>query len=242
MKKRIVISIALLMILCLALTGCGQRDNNAGASQTNNSSGMGDPGDADNQENPTSVPDDSSDYDLGTNENPKKNEDGWYLYDVDGRQIALKTNIWDYIYDDGGYRVFDAIKMAEDLGWEWADKDRTDIDTSTRGPEWRIRFRLESYSGDFDRRQKHVEFGNSRDHVYDISTSFDVITFDRLDVENGDTSNAFYLNAVAEDASTVNIEQIIVTCYLFERTTEDSDENPLIAGGIYGYHPIHIHK
>ena len=31
MKKRIAFSIALLLLLCLALTGCGQKDNNASA-------------------------------------------------------------------------------------------------------------------------------------------------------------------------------------------------------------------
>ena len=238
MKKRIVISIAFLMVLCLALTGCGQRNNNAGA--TDNGSGMGDPGDS--QETTVNVPEDDSDYDIGTNEKPKKNADGWYAYKVDGRDIYLKTNIWDYIYNDGGKKVFDAIKMAEDLGWEWADKDRTDFDTSSRGPEWRTRFRLESYSGDFDRKQRHVEFRNTSDHVYEISTCFDVVTFDRLDLEDDDPSNTFYLNSTDVNASTVNIEEIIVACYMFERMTENSTDDPLIAGGIYGYSPINIHK
>ena len=164
MKKRIVFFIALLMILCLALTGCGQRDGNAGA--TNNGSEMGDPGDNQNQE--TTVVDVPDDYDIGTNEHPKKDADGWYTYMLDDREINLKTNIWDYIYNDGGKKVFDAIKMAEDLGWEWAYIDKTNLDPSVQGPEWKTRFRLESYSGDFDSRQMYVEFFNSTDDVYEV--------------------------------------------------------------------------
>ena len=268
MKERKMISIALLMILCLALTGCGQSKKNAASSQTAQSSSepavltvknyaTSETDDDHNespdepemsssdisQEIPADEPEDESDDGIGTNENPKKNEDGWYLYDVDSRQIALKTNIWDYISTVDGKKVFDALKMAEDLGWEWADKDRTDFDTSAISPEWKTRFRLESYSGDFSRKQKHVEFCSGAEHVTQISNSFNVIDFDRLDVENGDLSKAFYLNGTDDyAASTVSIEEIIIGCYEFERTTEDSTEEPLIQGGIYGYRPIVIHK
>ena len=239
MKKRIVFFIALLMILCLALTGCGQRDGNAGA--TNNGSEMGDPGDNQNQE--TTVVDVPDDYDIGTNEPPQKDADGWYTYMLDDREINLKTNIWDYIYNDGGKKVFDAIKMAEDLGWEWSDVDRTDYDTSARGPEWKRRFRLESYSGDFSSKQKYVEFFGASEHVYTISTNFDEISFDRIVLTNDGISNTFYLNGTGDNAQTVNIEEIIVSCYLFERTNENTDGNPLVQGGIYGpFDSIVIHK
>ncbi len=227
MKNKLVILVTLLMVFCLVLTGCGQSDENAES--------------VDNAT--TDVPDVSSEYELGTNENPKKNADGWYMYKVDGRDINLKTNIWDYIETVDGKRVFNALRMAEDLGWEWSDVDRTDYDTSARIDEWKTRFRLESYSGDFSSKQRYVEFCSGAEHVTQISTSFNVIDFDRLDIKNGDTSNAFYLNGIDDyAASTVNIEEIIIGCYELERTTEDSTEEPLIAGGIYGYTPIVIHK
>lgn len=228
MKKRIIISITLLMIFCLAFTGCGQSSDNTGATDNG-------------QEN--TVADASGDYNPDTNENPKRNADGWYMYKVDGRDINLRTNVWDYISTVDGKKVFYALKMAEDLGWEWSDVDRTDYDTSARIDEWKTRFRLESYSGDYNSKQRHVEFCSGAEHVTQIDTSFTVIDFDRLDIKNGDTSNAFYLNGIDDyAASTVNIEEIIIGCYELERTTEDSTEEPLIAGGIYGYTPIVIHK
>ena len=236
--KKTVLSIALLVIVCLALTGCGQSDNNA-ETATDNESSLSAP---DESQESAVVEDIQNDFNPDTNENPKKDADGWYMYKVDGRDINLKTNVWDYIETVDGKRVFNALKLAEDLGWEWSDVDRTDYDTSARGPEWKRRFRLESYSGDFDSRQMYVEFFGADRDVYEVCTNFDVIDFDRLDLKNDGISNTFFLNGIGDHGQTVNIEEIIISCYLFERTTEDTNDNLLIKGGIYGYTPIVVHK
>ena len=127
MKKKGLLGIlAVLMVFALALTGCGQQDEqNAGAtgSEGQNST-ITDNGNANNGE-ATAGPEETPDVGEVDNRNPEM-RDGKYVYEVDGTEILCKTNIWDYIDGDVWYRT----KMFEDLGYERDDS----IEVASRSP------------------------------------------------------------------------------------------------------------
>ena len=102
MKKRIAFSIALLMILCLALAGCAQRDNPEFGELDSDVEPVGDdvkPG------GDFSVA--GGEYFVGMN---SANE---FSYNINGVELSIQTKIDDYI--DGDY--FYLTTLAYDLGW-----------------------------------------------------------------------------------------------------------------------------
>ena len=121
MKKTIALLIALTMVLCLALTGCGQNADRPGddfdtgdsgiMEGTNNSDGA----ENENNGNDESVPDggaiESEPGDEGsTNQNPN----GSYTWQVGNYTLTTKINVMDYIDGD----IFRANEMAAALGWD----------------------------------------------------------------------------------------------------------------------------
>ena len=115
MKKRIAFSIALLMILCLALAGCAQRGDNAGATgkQTASESRDGEVGTPSNS---------GIDYAVEPtgNDEPSSNTEGSYTYTVQGAELICEHNIDDYIHERDGVLIFDYASLAEDIGWRYA--------------------------------------------------------------------------------------------------------------------------
>ena len=112
MKKRIAFLIALLMILCLALSGCGQRDNNPGAIKTDT-----EPGGSSANTDPVKEPDGTVDVNGGS---------GSYSFEVNGVKLTLDTDVKKYIKGD----VFYYTDLAYDLGWHAKSpefKERADI-------------------------------------------------------------------------------------------------------------------
>ena len=115
MKKKRILGIvtAMLMVIALALTGCGQQgEQNAGAtgSEGQNST-ITDNGNANNGE-ATAEPEES---DVGEVDNRKPEmRDGMYVYEVLGEEFLCKTNVWDYIDEDA--KTFDFGGMKKDLG------------------------------------------------------------------------------------------------------------------------------
>ena len=111
MKKRIVTLVALLMILCLALAGCGQRGSNTNDSSNQTAS--------QNEENTTVnntgvETEEPTETETETETNPSNSDSGMYTYELHGGiTISCKTNVWDYI--DGN--SFDFRAMAHDLGF-----------------------------------------------------------------------------------------------------------------------------
>ena len=155
MKKSIALLLALTMLLCLALTGCGQntdtQEANSGsnaeqsATADNDSSnedfntgdstimdGTNNPGDDFPLGNDESIPDGGAEWEAThgggssggiDNTNPKQDASGMYVYTVQGHEIKLRVNIWDYIgwikvngvqIDD----VFKVDKLAEYYGYD----------------------------------------------------------------------------------------------------------------------------
>ena len=112
MKKGIFISIALLMILCLALSGCGQRGSNTNDSSNHATSQNEESTTVDNTDVETEEP---TETETETETNPSNSDSGMYTYELHGGiTISCRTNVWDYI--DGNSFNFRA--MAHDLGFE----------------------------------------------------------------------------------------------------------------------------
>ena len=127
MKKKRILGIvtAMLMVIALALTGCGQQgEQNAGATGSGDRNGsVSEPNyeteKADENAEGVGGNDSSGETD---NKKPAQDADGNYIYliTVDGVQTEIKTcvNVWDYITSDVPYDHVDFKQMLADLGWE----------------------------------------------------------------------------------------------------------------------------
>ena len=115
MKKKRILGIvtAMLMVIALALTGCGQQgEQNAGATGSESQNGtITDNGNENNGE-ATAEPEEP---DVGEVDNRKPEmRDGMYVYEVLGEEFLLKTNVWDFIDEDA--KTFDFGGMENSLG------------------------------------------------------------------------------------------------------------------------------
>lgn len=127
MKKKRILGIvtAMLMVIALALTGCGQQSGEQSAGAT----GSGDENGSVSEPNYKPEKADENAEDIGGNDSfgetdnkkPAQDADGNYVYliTVDGVQTEIKTcvNVWDYITSDAPYDHVDLNKMLSDLGW-----------------------------------------------------------------------------------------------------------------------------
>ena len=117
MKKKSLLGIlAILMVIALALTGCGQQgEQNAGATGSESQNGTIDEGKV------TTEPEepDATENDID-NRHPEM-RGGYYVYEVLGEEFLLKTNVWDFIDDDAKTFDFGGMKNSLGLGvprWE----------------------------------------------------------------------------------------------------------------------------
>ena len=133
MKKSLLGILAVLMVIALALTGCGQQgEQNAGAtgSEGQNST-ITDNGNANNGE-ATTEPEvnigekpDGSDAmalmawyykrDKSYIETVEKDTDGYYHYAVGDKELLCKTNVWDFIEAKEGLRGTYYVWHFEDM-------------------------------------------------------------------------------------------------------------------------------
>ena len=114
MKKSLLGSLAVLMVIALALTGCGQQgEQNAGA--TGSEDGNGEVMNTKPGENVNTEPENGGDNTEAVvdNRNPEI-KDGYYVYEVLGEEFLLKTNVWDFIDEDA--KTFDFGGMKNSLG------------------------------------------------------------------------------------------------------------------------------
>ena len=141
MRKRITVFVVLMMVLCLALTGCGQNTNRTDEGIGNKvEDGVGAGDDTGRSESPgedfvtgDSVIMDGSNNPNGTtpdsnlskvdNKNPQQDSNGMYIYNVQGHEIKLSVNIMDYIgwINLNGVRYenyFNVDWLAEDFGYD----------------------------------------------------------------------------------------------------------------------------
>ena len=110
MRKRFGIAVAFIMVivLCLALTGCGQ--NTSKPATSNNDVVQPDVSGGENhEENTTSTGID--------NKNPQQDVNGLWVFEVRGHEVKLRTNIWDYIGTDETANFFRLTSLARNLGY-----------------------------------------------------------------------------------------------------------------------------
>ena len=118
MKKRFEIAVAFIMVvvLCLALTGCGQ--NTSKPATSNNDVTQPDVGGGENHESDTTATQEpiapSASID---NKNPQQDANGMWVFEVRGHEVKLRTNIWDYIGTNETANFFRLTSLARDLGY-----------------------------------------------------------------------------------------------------------------------------
>ena len=115
MKKTVALLLALTLVLSLALAGCGTKAESSGDS----SAVATEQPTATDESTATLVPEPEGDVD---NTNPKQDAEGMYIYNVQGHEIKLSFNIWDYIgwvkiNGEQIDNVFHTDRLAEDLGY-----------------------------------------------------------------------------------------------------------------------------
>ena len=119
-KKKLLGILAVLMVIALALTGCGQKgEQNTGATGSEGQNETVENGDVNESEVETEPESPDAIEDEASNHQPEM-RDGYYVYEVDGVELLCKTNIWDYIDGD----VWQRTEMFEDLGYMRDDSIR----------------------------------------------------------------------------------------------------------------------
>ena len=210
MKKKSLLGIlAILMVIALALTGCGQKgEQNAGATGSEGQNETVENGEASESEVVTEPESPDAIEDEASNHQPEM-RDGYYVYEVDGVELLCKTNIWDYIDGD----VWQRTEMFEDLGYMRDDSIRV----ASRSPGF-FRYvgdtRLtafvgsptDEYSEDFlELRYLNVLV------ISEVGEAISVIV--RCEQDNFATDKA--------DGPRTPIDIIVVTAYLLEQCQDD---------------------
>ena len=199
----------MLMVIALALTGCGQQgEQNAGATGSESQNGTTAVDDGKNEGEVTAEPEETPDVGEVDNRNPEM-RDGKYVYEVDGTEILCKTNIWDYIDGDVWYRT----KMFEDLGYERDDS----IEVASRSPGF-FRYteegRLDAFVGaPMDKNSDDfLELRYLNELIIAGQGEF-VSVIVRCEQENFATDKA--------DGPRTPIDIVIMTAYLLEQCQDD---------------------
>ena len=128
MKKRIIVFVVF-SLLCFALVGCVQSDDEAkGAADDTYESSQTAGGDASSDDDgadlsdATDLPETNESEDIGDVDGTNgadgggytRNADGSYTWQVGYYELTTTINVWDYIDGD----VWDVQRMASDLGYE----------------------------------------------------------------------------------------------------------------------------
>lgn len=236
MKKRISLLVALLMILCLALAGCAQRDNNAGAtsneptSESHDGGGVGNPDNSGIDDDVEPVGDDvkpggdssvaGGEYFVGMNSADE------FSYNINGIEISIRTDLREYI--DGN--IFHFKKLAYDYGWHAMNSDSENSPDNPHfflddNNKWEVGFRRPN---DYDQIA----------YTYTINSYTISINFDRLDL-NDDSIPTYICNEGGRH--TANMAEIIIITYLFENQTENGIDTleGKIGRGSDSYYHVH---
>lgn len=223
MKKRIAFLIALLMILCLALSGCAQRGDNAGATGTpgtsEKTSDIGTPSD-ENPGNPGEI--------IGSEVS------GEYTYSFYGTDLTLHHNIDDYIEDEEGYTVFRFDKLADDIGWKYVGYNSDyrygmdDMNSYMLADEYSDnKVPLVSFQNEVSERYESIYYVYKKEG-FENSFSNSIAYFTRTDLTStsGGGGETYWLNT-HYSSSTISRNMAIMACYLLENIHESGTVNPL---------------
>ena len=228
MKKRIAIFVVLAMVLCLALTGCGQSDKRTEGTGNVVENGRDDgfdfdTGDSSIMDGTNNPSGDSEDYPLGNDESIPDGGAEWEAthggdksYSVVGYTITLRTDLDDYI--DGNFFLFD--KLATDLGW------RPRTPENAGNPDLMRYFYGDNneYEVGFDSPLKQYYC-----HIYGSNGATDSSGRFRFSEGSIDSHGPTYWVNRGGTMYT-NYDQIVLLTYLLENTREAQNSDDLSAG------------
>ena len=235
MKKNLLGILAVLMVIALALTGCGQKgEQNAGATGSGDGNGasVSEP-----EKEPTDEPIVNDDPIVDIGDKPdgsdvvelmhwyqdrdaayiktvEKDSDGYYHYKVGDKELLCKTNVWDFIDAKEGlrgtYYVWRFEDMAESIGLYPSDFAATYHMGARVDPEQsRLDFAL--------------NWGSNRENLYDY-TAIEVVG----------RSNCYKYDEMvyclaSETTWAVSLEQICFSAYEMEQLQLGRTEDEIMA-------------
>lgn len=219
MKKNLLGILAVLMVIALALTGCGQQgEQNAGATGSESQNGTTAVDDVKNEGEVTTEPEvnigekpDESDAmalmawyykrDKSYIETVEKDTDGYYHYAVGDKELLCKTNVWDFIETREGKRGTYYVWLFEDMA-EAIGLTTADFENSRRA------------AARVDPNQTRWDFilnpGTARKNIYDYTS-----------IEVAGRSNYYeydeMIYRVPSSAWSISLEQICFSAYEMEQ-------------------------
>ncbi len=240
MKKKRILGIvtAMLMVIALALTGCGQQgEQDAGATGSESQNGTTAVDDGKNEGKVTTEPEvnigekpDESDAmalmawhykrDKSYIETVEKDTDGYYHYAVGDKELLCKTNVWDFIEmregKRGTYYVWLFEDMAEAIGLTTAD-----FENSRRA------------AAKVDPNQTRWDFilnpGTARKNIYDYTS-----------IEVAGRSNYYeyeeMIYCVPSSAWSISLEQICFSAYEMEQLQLGRTEDEIMSSDFSEWH------
>ena len=232
MKKKRILGIvtAMLMVIAMALTGCGQQgEQNAGATGSGNRNGTSVSG-----PKKESVVDEEPTVDIGEKpdgsdamalmawyykrdksyiETVEKDTDGYYHYAVGDKELLCKTNVWDFIETREGKRGTYYVWLFEDMA-EAIGLTTADFENSRRA------------AAKVDPNQTRWDFilnpGTARKNIYDYTS-----------IEVAGRSNYYeydeMIYCVPSSAWSISLEQICFSAYEMEQLMLGRTEDEIMA-------------
>ena len=234
MKKKRILGIvtAMLMVIALALTGCGQQgEQNAGATGSGDGNGsVSEPnyepergGESTESEGDIGEKPDGSDVvkllhwyhdrDAAYIKTVEKDSDGYYHYKVGDKELLCKTNVWDFIETREGKRGTYYVWLFEDMA-EAIGLTTADFENSRRA------------AAKVDPNQTRWDFilnpGTARKNIYDYTS-----------IEVAGRSNYYeyeeMIYRVPSSAWSISLEQICFSAYEMEQLMLGRTEDEIMA-------------
>lgn len=241
MKKKRILGIvtAMLMVIALALTGCGQQgEQNAGATGSGDENGsVSEPnyepergGESTESEGDIGEKPDGSDAmalmawyykrDKSYIETVEKDTDGYYHYAVGDKELLCKTNVWDFIETREGKRGTYYVWLFEDMA-EAIGLTTADFENSRRA------------AAKVDPNQTRWDFilnpGTARKNIYDYTS-----------IEVAGRSNYYeydeMIYRVPSSAWSISLEQICFSAYEMEQLQLGRTEDEIMSSDFSEWH------
>ena len=240
MKKKRILGIvtAMLMVIALALTGCGQQgEQNVGATGSESQNGTTAVDDVKNEGEVTTEPEvnigekpDESDAmalmawyykrDKSYIETVEKDTDGYYHYAVGDKELLCKTNVWDFIETREGKRGTYYVWLFEDMA-EAIGLTTADFENSRRA------------AAKVDPNQTRWDFilnpGMARKNIYDYTS-----------IEVAGRSNYYeydeMIYRVPSSAWSISLEQICFSAYEMEQLMLGRTEDEIMSSDFSEWH------
>ena len=238
MKKNLLGILAVLMVIALALTGCGQQgEQDAGATGSESQNGTTAVDDVKNEGEVTTEPEvnigekpDESDAmalmawyykrDKSYIETVEKDTDGYYHYAVGDKELLCKTNVWDFIETREGKRGTYYVWLFEDMA-EAIGLTTADFENSRRA------------AAKVDPNQTRWDFilnpGTARKNIYDYTS-----------IEVAGRSNYYeyeeMIYRVPSSAWSISLEQICFSAYEMEQLMLGRTEDEIMSSDFSEWH------